>query len=87
MEKQKCEVPQHVRSVVNTDGAILMDVEAGSMFSLNPIGGLIWKRLQEGDTRDEISATISRDFAVPIEQVRADVDSFLSELDRNQLIK
>jgi hypothetical protein len=75
-----------VRMTKSQDGAILLDVEQGEIFTLNPVGTRIVELLQEGRDEFSLAGTLSREFSVPEEVVRGDVDDFLTRLRQQRLI-
>lgn len=75
-----------VRMTKSQDGAILLDVEQGEIFAVNPVGTRIIELLQEGHDEFSLAATLSREFGVPEEVVKGDVDDFLIRLRRQRLI-
>ncbi|MGH9718658.1 MAG: PqqD family protein [Bryobacteraceae bacterium] len=71
----------------NDDGAVLLDVDHGMCFSLNPLGSRIWTALSQGRSRSQIIHDLSIEFCdVECAQIAADVDEFLSELARRKLL-
>lgn len=76
----------HVRWVVNSDGAVLLDTKSESMFSVNTTGGLMWKYLVEGHGREEIVRSICTECRVEREQIMADLDVFLVDLENKHLL-
>jgi len=82
-------VPQtspNVRASMNDDGAVLLDIEQGICFSLNPSGATIWKGLSAGQTRNEIAESLKKTFEiVPDARIIEDLDSFLEELRKKGL--
>jgi len=79
-------VPVHVRSVTNADGAILLDTNAGILFSLNHVGGLIWERLRAGKSENEIARMLAERFQISLDQALKDIRSFSAELRNKQLL-
>ena len=59
--------------------AIRGDSEA-SMFALTPSGALLWKRLAEWATREDLVALILENYDVTSERASSDVDEFLDQL-------
>jgi|ERR1035441_1128794 hypothetical protein len=76
----------HVRSVVDQDGAVILDIERDTMLTLNPIGGYIWERLQRGKLVDEIICDLSRDTGTDVAVVERDVRGFLEQLKSRHLL-
>jgi hypothetical protein len=75
-----------VRSTVSPEGAILMDIESGLMFSLNDVRGCIWQHVQEGHSRNEIAQLVSQQYAITFDLALTDVDVFIAALERNHLV-
>lgn len=75
-----------VRESNGPDGAVLLDIQQGICFSLNPVGAKIWTLLKERKSMDEIIASLVKDFDVPEEQVRSDVAEFASLLNQKGLL-
>ncbi|MFZ0521562.1 MAG: PqqD family protein [Candidatus Acidiferrales bacterium] len=75
-----------LRMTKSQDGAILLDVEQGEIFALNPVGTRIVELLQEGHDEFSLTGTLSREFGVPEEVVKGDVDDFLTRLRQQHLI-
>jgi Coenzyme PQQ synthesis protein D (PqqD) len=81
------EVSTGVRSTRNKDGGIVLDIERGQMFRLNPVGALILESLASGSTEEEISRELSRLYGISEENTAADVREFLESLERHKLIQ
>lgn len=79
-------VARGVRETVNQDGAVLLDIEQGLCFSLNPIGSRIWGMLKEGRSLDEITDALEQEFRVPRTQLLGDISDFLKQLEKMRLI-
>lgn len=67
------------RSVDTTDGGIVLDVDNGRMFRLNPTGMRMLALLQQEVPTERVAERISRECGVDVEIVRADLRDF-SEL-------
>lgn len=76
----------HLRSVVDQDGAVILDVEHDTMLTLNSTGGYIWQRLQQGKLIDEIIRELSHDSGVDLAVVDRDVHNFLEQLKSKHLL-
>ena len=84
---------QHVRSMNDPDGAVLLDVRHGKYFSINAVGAEIWRQIEtdadqprDGQSRDSIVTALGSKFSVPVERLERDVDSFLAMLESRDLI-
>jgi hypothetical protein len=65
--------------------AVLLDVDTGSYFSLNDVGGRVWA-LCDGRTVAEIVDVICSEFDAPVETIRADVLELLGALHDEKLV-
>jgi hypothetical protein len=70
----------HLRSVVDQDGAVILDIEHDVMLTLNSTGGYVWERLQRGKLIEEIIDDLSRDTGIEVAVVERDVRDFLENL-------
>src|SRR5271154_4855987 len=76
-----------VRETASEDGAVLLDIEQGICFSLNPVGLKIWELLKKRYSVDRIADAMAQDFAVPRSQLLADVVEFIQSLEAKRLIR
>ena len=65
---------------------IVLSLDSGTYFGLNDTGTRVWRLIEEGVSRSQIIERISREFAHPIEVVRADVDELLELLQSKGLV-
>jgi len=75
-----------VRETASEDGAVLLDIEQGICFSLNPVGLKIWELLKTRHSVDEIADDLALDFPVSRSQLLSDVVEFLQSLEAKRLI-
>lgn len=80
-------VASGVREVTSEDGAVLLDVEQGVCFSLNPVGLKIWNLLKEGRSADQIADALCQDFSVPRCQLLSDASEFIAALEDKRLVR
>lgn len=66
---------------------VMMSIEQGAYFGLGGIGGMIWDLLEEPHSVAEIEARVMADYPVDAETCRADVAAFLSDMERNGLVR
>lgn len=76
-----------VREVTSEDGAVLLDVEQGICFSLNPVGLRIWDLLKRRRSMDEIADALAKEFSVPRAQLFLDALEFIEALEAKRLIQ
>lgn len=75
-----------VRETASEDGAVLLDIEQGICFSLNPVGLRIWKLLKANNSIEQIAADLASDFHVPRPQLLADTTEFIRALQSKRLL-
>ncbi|GAC1315201.1 MAG: PqqD family protein [Chloroflexota bacterium] len=76
-------------SVVSADldgETVLLNVETGVYFGLDPVGTEIWKVLEKGATEDEVVVRLGEIFEVDADQLREDVRDFVIQLQDKQLV-
>lgn len=70
-----------------TDGeAVLLDIESGEYFALNPVGSRIWELSDGTKSTAEIVSVICDEFDVAEEVATADVRDVLDELEKEKLV-
>lgn len=75
-----------VRIAETPDGAVLLDITQGLCFSINPVGAIIWKHINEGCDPCQIAQHLVDKFRISSEQAHTDVGEFLQELREKQLL-
>jgi hypothetical protein len=80
-------ISKSVRLTKSADGGVLLDVERGEIFTLNPVGARIVEILREGQDERSLASTLSREFSVPEEAVKRDIVGFLCTLREECLIE
>jgi hypothetical protein len=76
-----------VRETTSEDGAVLLDIEQGICFSLNPVGLRIWKLLKKRCSLDQIADALAQEFSVPRSQLLSDASEFIGALESKHLIR
>lgn len=79
-------VARGVRETANQDGAVLLDIEQGLCFSLNPIGTRIWEMVKDGHSIATITDALQQEYHLPRSQLVGDVSDFLKQLEEMRLI-
>jgi hypothetical protein len=69
-----------VRSVFSQDGAVLMEINQGMMYTSNPVGGRILELISQGVSEENVVATISRECDIAQDTVRKDLEGFVAQL-------
>lgn len=68
------------------DDLMMLNVEQGAYYSLDSIGGEIWKLLEQPARVQDIVDRLQRRYDVSQEQCRVDVLAFLGEMQKNGMI-
>lgn len=88
--KAEFKVAPNIRSTINNDGGILLDVDSGIIYSLNPVGAKIWSSLQESErglSFDELLDSLKRQFDASPQQLQSDLDVFLVTMETKGLVR
>jgi hypothetical protein len=76
----------HLRSIIDHDGAVILDIECNSMLTLNATGGYVWEKLQQGQSIQDIVRELAAETLTEIAVVERDVREFLEELKSKHLV-
>lgn len=60
--------------------AVMMSIEKGAYFGLNPIATRIWDLIDQPQTIAELIAVITEEYDVSDEQCAADVQEFVADM-------
>ena len=71
----------------DVDGEIVaLDEATAEYLAANEAGGLLWRALAKGATRDELASRLAETFGIDHERAGADTDAFLAELRARDLL-
>ncbi len=72
----------------DVDGEIIaLDETSAQYLSANEAGGLLWRALAAGATRDELAAKLAAEYGLTPERAAADTEAFIAALkDRGLLL-
>ncbi|WP_263377560.1 PqqD family protein [Granulicella paludicola] len=79
-------IPSHLRSMVDQDGAAILDAARGSITTLNPTGAFIWSGLEQAKHPDVIATELAEATGESLEVVQLEVNSFIESLRQQQLV-
>ncbi len=68
------------------DSLMMMSIEQGKYFELNPVSKRIWELVDEPKTQEEIIAILLSEFDVTKDQCRTEVSEHLSLLENKKII-
>lgn len=83
----KYTLTETARSTHGQDGAVVLEIHQGRMFSVNRLGSRVLEMLNSAKTKSEIAIAISGEFEVSREKVEKDLREFLAILAQHKLIK
>lgn len=84
--KPSMQVAKGVRETINQDGAVLLDIEQGLCFSVNPVGAKIWEMIKKESSLEEIADALEQEFHLPRTQLLADISDFVKQLETMHLV-
>lgn len=67
--------------------SVILDLEGGVYYGLNPVGAQVWEKIQEPVAVEDVIAEITDRYNVDTERCRNDVLSLLQDLEENDLVK
>ena len=68
------------------DELVMMDLERGKYFSLNPVATRIWDLLEKEKTLDELCAMLTEEYDVESNQCMDEVRELLEEMEKLGLV-
>jgi hypothetical protein len=75
----------YLRTIVNQDGAVILNTRTGEITTLNPTGAHIWQALEQDKSSDRIAADLACETGGQVESLKRDVDGFIDALKRQKL--
>ena len=76
----------NLRSIVNDDGAVILDIERDSISTLNPTGAYVWQGLERGESLETIIVNLTRETGEEFLLVERDVREFVEDLKQKRLL-
>lgn len=80
-------IEPHVRSMIDGDGAVLLDLKAGRYYSLNGAAAKIWSRAERGMTLAQILADLQQTYQAPAEKLASDLTAFIHAMEEKGLLR
>ena len=78
--------PVHLHSIIDHDGAVILDVPRNAITTLDATGAYIWERLQRGLQDDAVVAELAHDTGTDESIVAKDVREFMEQLKSRHLV-
>lgn len=79
-------IQEHLCCDLNNE-AVILSLENGKYYGMNPVGARIWELLQNSATLPEIEQTLLSEYDVDEEMCREEIASFLEQMIAEGLIK
>ncbi len=82
-------ISPEVRATYSEDGAVLLDINKGLCYSLNPVAARVWVTIetsQAGITLDGIVGALETHFEVPRHKLGDDIARYLTKLENIGLV-
>jgi hypothetical protein len=86
MPSSKITISPHVVSRAVGDETVILDLESGTYFGIDPIGARMWQMMEAGKTLAEICDVIIDEYDVSREILEQDATCLASELAAKRLI-
>jgi len=80
-------VDRSVRTVIEKDGGILLNVETGLCYGLNAMGARIWRDLSRGNAEDTVVELIAKETNTSDDHVRTACATFITALIQKGLLR
>jgi len=83
-------ISPEVRATYSEDGAVLLDINKGLCYSLNPVAARVWVTIetsQAGITLDGIVGALETHFEVPRHKLGDDIAKYLTKLEDMGLVQ
>jgi hypothetical protein len=75
-----------LRTIVNQDGAAVLDTEKGTISTLNTTGAYIWQAMERGEHEGDIVDQLARETGESPETIRDDVKDFIAALREQKML-
>jgi hypothetical protein len=76
-----------LRVSAHDEGAVILDIDGGQLYSTNKVGARIIALLEERTNLHDIADRIKAEFDAPLERVRSDLDCFVGSLKAGGLLR
>ena len=68
-------------------GVLQNVVNMNGLTTVNEVGALLWKKLEEGATKEELLAAVLAEYEVDAETAAKDIEDFLNKLDHHKILE
>jgi hypothetical protein len=78
--------PAHLHSIIDHDGAVILDIPRNTITTLSPTGAYVWERLLQGLQVAAIISELAHDTGTDELVVAKDVEEFMEQLKSKHLV-
>jgi hypothetical protein len=86
-DAEQIRLTSQVRFRAVGEEGVLVHLENGRVIVVNEVGLFIVQQLASPMSRSELGQAVTREFDVPADRVQADLQRYLEELDREQVME
>lgn len=79
-------IPKSVLFQKVGEEVVLLNLDSGVYFGLDPVGARIWELIAEQKGLAEVAETIASEYDAPREKIDGDLESLVRELEEKKLI-
>ena len=79
-------IPDTVLSQELAGDTVLLHLDTGTYFGLDPLGTRVWRLLQSGRRLPDIRETLLKDYDVAPARLDADLRALMTQLRKNRLV-
>ena len=76
----------HLRTIVNQDGAAILNVTMGTITALNSTGAFVWQGLQRGEDAGTIAQNLARETGEEVDAIKKDLLEFIGAMKKENLL-
>ena len=80
------QIRPHVRSMIDADGAVVLDLSAGKYYSPNGVGARIWQKAEEGLSLPQILTHLEASYPASASKLSQDLNVFIDGLQAKGLV-
>jgi hypothetical protein len=80
-------IPTSIMTRAVGSEVVLLNLETGTYFGLDPIGAEVWQMLSKGKSMAEIQAAMLTEFSVESATLEKDLAALIEQLREHQLIQ
>lgn len=85
-EERGFEIPIHVVARRLGEETVILNLESGTYFGLDPVGARAWELIAEGRTFGDVRAVMLEEYDVEAEQLERDISALVGDLRAHGLL-